>query len=142
MRAYSVPKHRHLSEVEQELSLAAGEQVTITFLPHLLPVTAGIHTSTVAAAMPGVSAADLNAALQEAYATAPFVRLLGEGQHPDTKNVTGSNFIDIACHLDPRTGRTILLSAEDNLGKGAASQAIQSFNLVTGQAQTSGLGWV
>ena len=142
VRAYSVPKHRHLSEVEQELSLAAGEQVTITFLPHLLPVTAGIHTSTVAAAMPGVSAADLNAALQEAYATAPFVRLLGEGQHPDTKNVTGSNFIDIACHLDPRTGRTILLSAEDNLGKGAASQAIQSFNLVTGQAQTSGLGWV
>ena len=142
VRAYSVPKHRHLSEVEQELSIAAGEEVTITFITHLLPVTAGIHTSTVATAKPGTTTADLTAAFEKAYANAPFVRLLGEGQHPDTKNVIGSNFIDIAWHLDPRTNRVILLSAEDNLGKGAASQAIQSFNLVTGQAETTGLDWV
>jgi len=141
-RAYSVPKHRHLSEVEQELSLAAGETVTITFIPHLIPVTAGIQTSTVATTKPGVTAADLTSALEKAYADAPFVRLLGEGQHPDTKNVTGSNFIDIAWHLDPRTNRVILLSAEDNLGKGAASQAIQSFNIMTGQPQQAGLDWV
>jgi N-acetyl-gamma-glutamyl-phosphate reductase len=142
VRAYSVPKHRHLSEIEQELSIAAGEEVKITFIPHLMPVTAGIHTSTVATARPGTTAADLTAALEKAYADAPFVRLLGEGAHPDTKNVTGSNFIDIAWHLDPRTNRVILLSAEDNLGKGAASQAIQSFNLVTGQEKATGLDWV
>jgi len=142
VRAYSVPKHRHLSEVEQELSIAAGEEVKITFIPHLLPVTAGIQTTTVATATPGTSAADLTVAFEKAYADAAFVRLLGEGAHPDTKNVTGSNFIDIAWHLDPRTGRVILLSCEDNLGKGAASQAIQSFNLVTGQAESTGLNWV
>ena len=142
VRAYSVPKHRHLSEVEQELSRAAGERITITFVPHLMPTTAGIHTTTVAAASSGATATDLSAAYQDAYRDAPFVRLLGEGGNPDTKNVTGSNFVDIGWHLDPRTGRFILLSAEDNLGKGAASQAIQSFNLLTGQAETTGLDWI
>lgn len=142
VRAYSVPKHRHLSEVEQELSIAASEDVKITFIPHLLPVTAGILTTTVATAKHGTSAADLTSALESAYADAPFIRLLGEGGHPDTKNVTGSNFVDIAWHLDPRTKRVILLSAEDNLGKGAASQAIQSFNILTGQDQVTGLNWL
>ena len=143
VRAYSVPKHRHLSEIEQELALAAaGADVKITFIPHLLPVTAGIHTSTVATATPGTSAAGLCAAFEKTYAGAPFVRLLGEGGLPDTKNVTGSNFVDIGWHLDPRTSRVILLSAEDNLGKGAASQAIQSFNLLTGQEEAAGLDWV
>ena len=142
VRAYSVPKHRHLSEIEQELSLAASEEVAITFVPHLLPVTAGIHTTTVASTKEGVTADDLTKAYQKAYAQAPFIRLLGEGGHPDTKNVTGSNFVDIGWHLDPRTNRAILLSAEDNLGKGAASQAIQSYNLMTAQPETSGLNWI
>lgn len=142
VRAYSVPKHRHLSEVEQELSIAADEEIKITFIPHLMPTTAGIHTTTVASAKPGTTATDLTVAYEKAYTDAPFVRLLGEGANPDTKNVTGSNFIDIGWHLDPRTKRFILLSAEDNLGKGAASQAIQSFNLMTGQAEATGLNWV
>jgi len=139
VRAYSVPKHRHLSEIEQELSLAVGVPVRITFLPHLVPVTAGICTTITAKAMPGCDAAAIGAALQAAYADAPFVRLLGADGCPDTRHVTGTNFIDIGWSFDTRTGRAILLSAEDNLGKGAASQAVQSLNLMAGLEESCGL---
>jgi N-acetyl-gamma-glutamyl-phosphate reductase len=137
VRAYGLPKHRHLSEIEQELSLAAGSPVVITFIPHLVPVNAGICTTTTATLTGSLD--DVSAALESAYANSPFVRLLGPGGCPDTKNVTGTNFIDIGWHHDPRTGRLLLLSAEDNLGKGAASQAIQSMNLMAGFAETTGL---
>lgn len=137
VRAYGLPKHRHLSEIEQELSLAAGAPVIITFLPHLVPVNAGIHTSTTATLQGSME--DVSSALTAAYADCPFVRLLGEGGCPDTKHVTGTNFIDIGWHHDPRTGRLLLLSAEDNLGKGAASQAVQSMNLMAEFAETTGL---
>lgn len=139
LRAYGLPKHRHLSEIEQELSLAAGQEVVITFIPHLVPVNAGIATSTTARLREGVDPAEVGRVLDAAYADAPFVRLLGEGGCPDTKNVTRTNFIDIGWHHDPRSGRLILLSAEDNLGKGAGSQAVQSFNLIFGLPQTAGL---
>ncbi len=139
VRAYSVPKHRHLSEIEQELSLAAGTAVAISFTPLLAPVTAGICSTIYAAAAGGKGADDLGAALEAAYGEAPFVRLLGEGVPADTKNVTRTNFIDIGWALDPRTGRFVLMSAEDNLVKGAAGQAVQSFNLMTGQSETAGL---
>ena len=137
VRAYGLPKHRHLSEIEQELSLAAGTAVRVSFLPHLVPVTAGIATTTTAvlAGAPG----DVGAALERAYGGAPFVRLLGAGGYPDTKHVTRTNFLDVGWHHDPRTGRVILLSAEDNLGKGAGSQAVQSFNLMFGLPETAGL---
>jgi N-acetyl-gamma-glutamyl-phosphate reductase len=138
-RAYGVPKHRHLSEIEQELSLAAGETVVISFIPHLIPVNAGIATSTTAKLRDGVSPAALGAALEKAYADQPFVRLLGKGGCADTKNVTRTNFIDIGWQHDPRTGRVILMSAEDNLGKGAGGQAVQSFNLMFGLPETHGL---
>ena len=137
VRAYGVPKHRHLSEIEQELSLAAGAPVVISFLPHLVPVNAGICTTTTAKLTGSPDAVEQ--ALCAAYADAPFVRLLGENKCPDTKNVTRTNFIDIGWSHDPRTGRLILMSAEDNLGKGAGSQAIQSFNLLCGLEETSGL---
>jgi N-acetyl-gamma-glutamyl-phosphate reductase len=139
VRAYGVPKHRHLSEIEQELSIAAGEKVTISFIPHLIPVTAGIATTTTAKLKEGVSPEAVGAALEKAYSGKPFVRLLGKGGCPDTKNVTRTNYVDIGWNYDPRTGRVILLSAEDNLGKGAGGQAVQSFNLMFGLEETAGL---
>jgi N-acetyl-gamma-glutamyl-phosphate reductase len=138
-RAYGVPKHRHLSEIEQELSLAAGEKVTITFIPHLIPVNSGIVTTTTAKLRVGVEPDAVNAALEEAYEDSHFVRLLGRGGCADTKNVTRTNFIDIGWQFDARTGRVILMSAEDNLGKGAGGQAVQCFNLLFGLNPTDGL---
>ena len=138
-RAYGVPKHRHLSEIEQELSLAAGEKVTISFIPHLIPVNSGIVTTTTAKLRDGVSPEVVGAALDAAYAGTSFVRLLGRGGCADTKNVTRTNFIDIGWQHDPRTGRILLMSAEDNLGKGAGGQAVQCFNLMFGLNPTDGL---
>ena len=138
-RAYGVPKHRHLSEIEQELSLAASEKVTISFLPHLIPVNSGIVTTTTAKFRDGVAPEAIGEALEKAYSEAAFVRLLGRGGCADTKNVTRTNFIDIGWQHDPRTGRVILMSAEDNLGKGAGGQAVQSFNLMFGLNEIAGL---
>lgn len=138
-RAYGIPKHRHLSEIEQELSLAAGDAVRITFIPHLIPVNAGIATTTTAMLAEGVAPEAVGEALEEAYADADFVRLLGRGGCADTKHVTRTNFIDIGWEYDERTGRILLMSAEDNLGKGAGSQAVQSFNLSFGLEPTAGL---
>lgn len=138
-RAYGVPKHRHLSEIEQELSIAAGEKVVVSFIPHLIPVNAGIATTTTAKLLDGVAPEAIGAALEEAYLGKPFVRLLGKGGCADTKNVTRTNFIDIGWQYDPRTRRVILMSAEDNIGKGAGGQAVQSFNLMFGLSETDGL---
>jgi N-acetyl-gamma-glutamyl-phosphate reductase len=139
VRAYGLPKHRHLSEIEQELSLAAGNPVVITFIPHLIPVTSGILTTTTARLKKGINPDEVGEALEGAYTGAPFVRLLGKGGCPDTKHVTRTNFIDIGWNYDPRTGRILLLSAEDNLGKGAGTQAVQSFNIMFGLPETAGL---
>ena len=138
-RAYGVPKHRHLSEIEQELSIAAGEKVVISFIPHLIPVNAGIATTTTAKLREGMAPEAVGAALEKAYAGQAFVRLLGKGGCADTKNVTRTNFIDIGWQYDPRTGRVLLMSAEDNVGKGAGGQAVQSFNLMFGLSETDGL---
>ena len=140
VRAYSVPKHRHLAEIEQELSNAAGENVTITFTPHLIPVNRGIHTTIYVAPADMVELGHLTEAYREAYHDAKFVRLLGEkGNLPDTKNVVGTNFCDIAWRHDTRTGRMILLSAEDNLVKGASGQAVQCLNVICGWPEDTGL---
>jgi N-acetyl-gamma-glutamyl-phosphate reductase len=139
VRAYGVPKHRHLAEIEQELSRAAGLPVLISFSPHLIPVTRGIHSTIYAALAPGVSSERIGQALEAAYQDARFVRLLGGAALPDTKNVVNTNFIDIAWRHDPRTGRVVLLSAEDNLVKGAAGQAVQSLNLMCGWPEEAGL---
>jgi N-acetyl-gamma-glutamyl-phosphate reductase len=141
-RAYGIPKHRHLSEIEQELALAAGHNVTISFIPHLIPVNSGIATTTTAMLRVGASPEAVGRALVTAYAGQPFVRLLGAGVCADTKNVTRTNFIDIGWHHDPRTGRVILTSAEDNLGKGAGGQAVQCFNLMSGFSATDGLQYL
>lgn len=137
LRAYGIPKHRHLSEIEQELTLAAGHEVRLTFVPHLAPMTRGIHTTIFAKPAPGVVPESVLDYLSSAYADEPFVRV--SANLPDTKHVTGTNFCDISARFDARTGRLILLSAEDNLVKGAAGQAVQNFNLMAGHPETTGL---
>ena len=147
VRPYSVPKHRHLSEIEQELSMAAGEQIKIQFTPHLIPVNRGILTTIYAAPAKHFSTEEeMNALAQQiekayrtAYANEPFVRLLEGKALPDTKNVVGTNVIEIAWRLDPRTGRLIVMSAEDNIVKGASGQAVQSMNVMCGFPETMGL---
>jgi N-acetyl-gamma-glutamyl-phosphate reductase len=147
VRPYGVPKHRHLSEIEQELSFAAGAPVTIQFTPHLIPVNRGILTTLYLAPEKHFANAAQMSALtrriagcyQKAYGHEPFVRLLQGRALPDTKNVTGTNVIEIAWRLDPRTGRLIVMSAEDNLIKGASGQAVQSMNILCGFPETMGL---
>ena len=139
LRAYSVPMHRHLSEIGQELALAAGRDVALTFVPHLVPVFAGICTTIFATPAEGVTVEQIEAAYAKAYEGRAFVRLLGNKQCPDTKNVMGTNFIDIGWAFDARAGRLILMSAEDNIGKGAAGQAVQNLNLLCGFNETTGL---
>ena len=136
LRAYGLPKHRHLSEIEQELSAAAGGEVVITFVPHLAPMTRGIHT-TIFAKLSASTPAQIESTLRETYADEPFVRF--RDALPDTKNVNNTNFCDIAVRYDERAKRLILLSVEDNLVKGAAGQAVQNFNLMAGFDETSAL---
>ncbi len=139
VRPYSVPKHRHLSEIEQELSKAAGDKVLINFTPHLIPVNRGILSTIYASPMNGTTLEKISGVFVKSYGHEPFVRLLGTEAYPDIKNVSFTNFIDIAWRHDPRTGRVILMSAEDNLVKGASGQAIQSLNLMCGLPETTGL---
>ena len=152
-RPYSVPRHRHLSEIEQELSLAAGVPVVIQFTPHLIPLNRGILTTLYlspasraaarrrrGAAGPATALEEsIGACYQKAYGAEPFVRLLEGTALPDTKNVAGTNVLEIAWRFDPRTGRLLVLSAEDNLVKGASGQAVQSLNLMCGWPETAGL---
>jgi N-acetyl-gamma-glutamyl-phosphate reductase len=147
VRPYGIPKHRHLSEIEQELSLAAGQPITIQFTPHLIPVNRGILTTLylAPAAPPGDATAlaefgeRVAACYQSAYRDEPFVRVLEGNALPDTKNVVGTNVLELAWRLDPRTGRLLVMSAEDNLVKGASGQAVQCFNLLCGFPETEGL---
>ena len=147
VRPYGVPKHRHLSEIEQELSIAADEKIKIQFTPHLIPVNRGILTTIYAAPAKHFSTPEeMNALGQQientyrtAYANEPFVRLLEAKSLPDTKNVVGTNMIEISWRLDPRTGRLIVMSAEDNIVKGASGQAMQSMNIMCGWPETAGL---
>lgn len=139
VRTYSVPKHRHLSEIGQELEIAAGHPVKLTFVPHLVPTHSGICTTIFASVKPGVTLDQIGAALQSFYAGQPFVRLLGANKSPDTKNVVGTNFVDVGWAYDARAGQLILMSVEDNIGKGASGQAVQNFNLVCGFEPTAGL---
>ncbi|MDB6021042.1 MAG: N-acetyl-gamma-glutamyl-phosphate reductase, partial [Pedosphaera sp.] len=147
VRPYGLPKHRHLSEIEQELSLAAGEPVVIQFTPHLIPVNRGILTTLYLAPAKHFTNAQEAAALNEkitacyqaAYGNEPFVRLLDGKALPDTKHVVGTNVIEIAWRLDSRTGRLVVMSAEDNIVKGASGQAVQSMNIICGFTETDGL---
>jgi N-acetyl-gamma-glutamyl-phosphate reductase len=139
VRPYGVPKHRHLSEIEEQLSLAAKSQVVIQFTPHLIPINRGILTTLYLEPKGKLSDEKISACYKKFYGDEPFIRLLEGKSLPDTKNVVGTNVIEIAWRLDPRTGRLIVMSAEDNLVKGASGQAVQSMNILCGFPETAGL---
>ena len=139
VRPYGVPKHRHLSEIEEQLSFAAGKKVLIQFTPHLIPVNRGILTTLYLEPDGKLSDEKISACYKKFYGNEPFVRLLEGENLPDTKNVNGTNVIEIAWRLDSRTNRLIVMSAEDNLVKGASGQAVQSMNILCGWPETAGL---
>jgi N-acetyl-gamma-glutamyl-phosphate reductase len=139
VRAYGLPAHRHLAEIEQEISLAAGERVQIQFAPHLVPLNRGIATTIHVDASAPVTEEQVGATLTSAYGEEPFIRLLPAPHFPDVKNVANTNAIEVSWRVDPRTGKVILMSAEDNLVKGAAGQAIQCLNVMQGWDEALGL---
>ena len=139
-RAYGVGGvHRHTPEIEQELSLLAGEPLKITFTPHLVPMDRGILSTVYAAPHKEINTGKLVKLYEEFYDGEPFVRVLPQGGLPSTAFVRGSNFCDIAPVADPRTGRIIIVSAIDNLVKGASGQAVQNMNIVCGLPEAMGL---
>ncbi|HVU35272.1 MAG TPA: N-acetyl-gamma-glutamyl-phosphate reductase [Opitutaceae bacterium] len=139
-KAYGLTKHRHLAEVEEQLSLQTGGKTIIQFNPHLAPMRRGIATTITVPATPGGTIEQVYASWRGIYGQRPFVQLLPAGETPDTAHVVGTNRIDIAAVHDPRTGNFILTSAEDNLVKGASGQAVQIMNLWCGFEETAGLG--
>lgn len=136
-KAYNVAGHRHLPEIRQGLARAAGREVGLTFVPHLVPMIRGIH-ATLYARLTG-EAGDLQALFEARYCDEPFVDVLPAGSHPDTRNVRGGNRCQIAVHRPQGGDTVVVLSVIDNLVKGAAGQAVQNMNLMFGLAETTGL---
>lgn len=137
--AYGVGSHRHVAELDQEFSLAAGREVKVSFTPHLVPMSRGILATIYVSMRKGRSAEDLHAILAKAYANEPFIHVLPFGQTPQTRHVKGSNMTMIGVAADRIPGRAIVISALDNLVKGASGQAVQNMNLVLGYPETTGL---
>jgi N-acetyl-gamma-glutamyl-phosphate reductase len=140
VRAYSVVGHNHTPEIEQELTGVAGTAVRIVFTPHLIPMTRGILVTAYAPLTTDLSAAEAMDLYHEAYDSEPFVRVL-EDALPETKASLGSNFCDVAVRIDQRAGVAIALAAIDNLGRGAAGQAVQNMNLMCGLPEETGLNF-
>jgi N-acetyl-gamma-glutamyl-phosphate reductase len=138
-KAYKVAEHRHTPEIEQELSRLAGEDVRITFTPHLVPMSRGILSTVYAVVGGGVRGEDLDEAFASFYRSAPFVRLCGRKTLPTTLQVRGSNYCDLAWRLDERTRRVIVVAVIDNLTRGAAGQAVCNMNLMNGLPEGTGL---
>ncbi len=136
-KAYGVTTHRHTTEIEEKLSFGS-ERISISFTPHLLPIKRGILATIYASLMPGVQAADIDAAYK-VYAREPFAIALGEGNLPEIKWVAGSNVCAFGYKIDTKNGRIIIVSAIDNLIKGASGQAIQNCNLLFGRPEDEGL---
>ena len=140
VRPYGVTGHRHLPEIEQELSENAnGAEIKINFIPHLIPVNRGIHSTIIASLAKGADAATIQKCWQDAYSDEPFVRVLAPGKLADTKHVTYTNFCEIGFACDDRTGNVIISSAIDNLTKGAAGQAVQCLNIMFDLDESAGL---
>ena len=137
--AYGVGQHRHMAELDQEFSLAAGREVIVSFTPHLVPMNRGILSTIYVRGRRGRSPQDLHAILAKAYAKEPFVHVLPFGETPQTRHVRGSNMTFIGVAADRIPGRAIVIAALDNLVKGASGQAIQNMNLVMGWPETMGL---
>ena len=137
--AYGVPKHRHLSEIEEQLSLAVSGKIILSFHPHLAPMNRGICSTISTLAKTNLKRSKIFECWSDFYEGRKFVHLLEEGEFPDVSHVVGTNRIDISVNEDPRTGRYIICSAEDNLLKGAGGQAVQSMNICQGYDEGEGL---
>lgn len=138
-KAYNVAIHRHTPEIEQELGKLAGEDIIVSFTPHLLPITRGILSTIYAKLSNPPGEGEIIELYQEFYKDEFFVRVLPEGMLPQTKWVAGTNHCDIGITVDPRTGRVIIVSAIDNLVKGAAGQAVQNMNIICGLPEDTAL---
>ncbi len=136
-KTYGIGKHRHEPEIRQGLKL--GERTTLVFVPHLLPTVRGILSTMHVGFTHPVTAEELKATYDDAYANAPFVRVLPAGQMPELKNVVNTPYAEIGFHLLQGGKRAVIVSVIDNLLKGAASQAVQNFNRMHGYAETEGL---
>lgn len=138
VKAYKVGVHQHTPEIEMALETFGGSAVSFTFVPHLLPITRGIYTSIYAPLRANVTQRDIGAAFRKHYEGEPFVRC-SETAIPEIKNVNYTNYIDIGFRVDTENNQLVLLSAIDNLVKGAAGQAVQNMNLMFGVDETEGL---
>jgi len=139
MRAYGVPSHRHTPEIEQMLSDVAGRAITVTFTPHLIPVTRGILCTAYAKLVRPFSAHELTLHYRRFYQDKTFVVVRDPGDFPATKHVAGTNYCHISLTVDERRGQLVVTSVIDNLVKGAAGQAVQNMNLMFGMAESRGL---
>ncbi len=139
---YKVGNHRHTPEIEEILSLQANQDICITFVPHLVPVTRGMLSTLYGQTLGSVTFEDIEQVFEKYYGRSPFVRLLAKGSFPAMSHVRGTNCCDIGCHLDKTSNRIILVSAIDNLLKGAAGQAVQNMNLMFGLPEETGLDFV
>lgn len=138
-KAYKVAEHRHTPEIEQELSLLANSPVTVSFTPHLLPVNRGILSTTYASVKKDMDEDFIIGLYNKFYGKERFVRVYQKGSFPNISNVRGSNFCDIGIRLDKRTGRVVIISAIDNLVKGASGQAVQNMNIMYGFPEDTAL---
>jgi N-acetyl-gamma-glutamyl-phosphate reductase len=138
-KAYKIGKHRHTPEIEQELSALAGQKLNITFTPHLLPVKRGILSTIYATLKKDLSLEQFYEAYCSFYEGEKFVRVCPIGEYPNISSVCGSNYCDIGVTIDRRTKRAIIISAIDNLVKGAAGQAVQNMNIMCGFHEDTGL---
>ena len=139
IKAYGVATHRHTPEIEEQLGYASGEQVTLNFTPHLIPMNRGILITAYASYKKGVTEEQIRKAYEDAYKDEYFVRVLEPGVCPETKWVEGSNFVDVNVKVDERTHRVIMMGAMDNITKGAAGQAVQNMNIMFGLSEQEGL---
>jgi N-acetyl-gamma-glutamyl-phosphate reductase len=138
-KAYKVAGHRHNPEIDEVLSIVSNRSIHVTFVPHLIPMSRGMLSTIYAGMAPGVSSMDVADCLSSFYENKPFVRLLDADMLPETRFVRGTNFCDIGWRIDEKAGRLILVSAIDNLVKGAAGQAVQNMNIMLGLDEALGL---
>jgi len=139
LKAYKIGQHRHTPEMEQELSLLAGEEIIISFTPHLIPTNRGMLSTIYSKSLKDISTSELIRIYTDFYQKERFVRVYREGNFPNISFVKGTNFCDIGIQFDPRTKRIIVISVIDNLVKGASGQAVQNMNIMSGFPEDSGI---
>ncbi|MBE7049870.1 MAG: N-acetyl-gamma-glutamyl-phosphate reductase [Ruminococcaceae bacterium] len=139
MLAYKIATHRHTSEIEQELSIAAGSEVMVSFTPHLIPLKRGIYATCYANLSNNVTGDEIEKIYKDFYENEHFIRIMSPGKIPESNWVAGSNFANIGFQIDERLGRIVVCSTIDNLIKGAAGQAVQNMNIMMGFDEKAGL---